>query len=64
MTGASPDWNPAQADWSPSIADWESASPPTSGGSRRPMRLTLDLTPQDDEDEALLIAFLRHRLRL
>lgn len=63
-------WGDASATWADAVVTWtgDGATPPPTeqpGGHRRPpMRLTLDLTPQDDDEEALLVAFLRHRFRL
>lgn len=55
---------------SPTFNVGEEDAPPTpepSGGGHRgpgPIRVSLDLTPEDDEEWALFVALARHRLRL
>jgi len=61
MTGA---FDPAAFD--SAAFDTGSVAPPPTGGHhwprRAPIRVRLDIT--DDEEAALVIAFLRHRFRL
>jgi hypothetical protein len=53
----------------PEAFDTGSATPPPppSGGGHRgpgPLRVSFDLTPEDEEEWALFAALARHRLRL